>query len=139
MDLYEALKAGTSAEDLKKTFEKDLDLALTRFAADKEAKEREAAKQADIEAARNDLVDALATYTGLLCDEDFNDSASRTRLEAFLKDLEQEMSNVFTLLGLNETKKSKPTEKKPAIKDPNAWGFETTIDDKVLRDFLKNL
>lgn len=139
MDLYEALKAGTSAEDLKKTFEKDLDQALTRIAADKEAKEREAAKQADIKAARNDLMDALVTYTGLICDEDYNDSESRAHLEAFLKELEQEMSNVFTLLGLNEKKKSNPTEKKPTIKDPNKWAFKATVDDEALRDFLKNL
>ena len=56
-----------------------------------------ALQQADIKAARNDLVNAIVAYMGLLCDDDFSDSTSRGQIETFLSSLEQELSYILKL------------------------------------------
>lgn len=58
MDLYEALKKGTSEEELKETFNKDLALARARIKKESEA---ETAKQA----AREKLNEAIMDYASL--------------------------------------------------------------------------
>lgn len=72
MDLYEALKSGTSAEELLQTFHKDLNAAKDRIAAEeKQAKEAAAKKQEQEEYladCRVVLADALVNYADAICD-----------------------------------------------------------------------
>ena len=72
MDLYEALKSGTSAEELLQTFNKELDAAKDRVAAEeKEAKEAAAKKQEQEEYVadcRVVLADAIVNYADAICD-----------------------------------------------------------------------
>lgn len=55
MDLYQALKNGTSEEELRETFNKDLALARARIKQESEAEKKRAA-------ARKTLEDAINTY-----------------------------------------------------------------------------
>ena len=58
MDLYEALKAGTSEEELLKAFHKDLDEANARIAAEEEA----AADKEYLADCRECLAEAILEY-----------------------------------------------------------------------------
>ena len=55
MDLYQALKNGTSEEELRETFNKDLAFARARIKQESEAEKKRAA-------ARKTLKDAINTY-----------------------------------------------------------------------------
>ena len=72
MDLYEALKAGTSEEELLKEFHKDLDEANARIAAEEEA----AADKEYLANCRDSLTEAILEYTKALLGEDLDESIS---------------------------------------------------------------
>lgn len=123
MDLYDALKGGTSEEELYRLFEKDLKAA-------KEKLKDEAAAEQDqyIADCREVLAVALADYIDALFGDQFTDEELDTaHIESILKDFEEEI-NSLTELEEKVNKLSKNFMIKPA-----------KSDDEILRDFLKTL
>lgn len=134
MDLYEALKAGTSAEELLKAFHKDLDEANARIAAEEEA----AADKEYLADCRECLAEAIIEYAKAFLGEDLDKSFSVESvvetLEGFEKEMEQAVAFSKKLDKMLE--KAKSENKKPV-------GIKATTrfidDDDVIAKFLKSL
>ena len=134
MDLYEALKAGTSAEELLKAFHKDLDEANARIAAEEEA----AADKEYLADCRECLAEAIIEYAKAFLGEDLDKSFSVESvvetLEGFEKEMEQAVAFSKKLDKMLE--KAKSENKKPV-------GIKVTTrsidDDDILAQFLKSL
>ena len=134
MDLYEALKAGTSAEELLKAFHKDLDEANARISAEEEA----AADKEYLADCRECLADAIIEYAKAFLGEDLDKSFSVESvvetLEGFEKEMEQAV--VFSKKLDKMLKEAKNEGKKPV-------GIKVTThsidDDDVIAKFLKSL
>ena len=134
MDLYEALKAGTSAEELLKAFHKDLDEANARIAAEQEA----AADKEYLADCRECLAEAIIEYAKAFLGEDLDESFSVESvietLEGFEKEMEQAIAFSKKLDKILE--KAKSEGKKPV-------GIKVTThsvdDDDIITQFLKSL
>lgn len=133
MDLYEALKAGTSAEELLKAFHKDLDEANARIAAEEEA----AADKEYLADCRECLAEAIIDYLEAFLgeeDESFSVESVVETLEGFEKEMEQAVAFSKKLDKIFE--KAKNDNKKPV-------GIKVTTrsidDDDIIAQFLKNL
>ena len=134
MDLYEALKAGTSAEELLKAFHKDLDEANARIAAEEEA----AADKEYLTDCRECLAEAIIEYAKAFLGEDLDKSFSVESvvetLEGFEKEMEQAVAFSKKLDKMLE--KAKNENKKPV-------GIKVTTrsidDDDIIAQFLKSL
>ena len=134
MDLYEALKAGTSAEELLKAFHKDLDEANARIAAEQEA----AADKEYLADCREYLAEAIIEYAEAFLGEDLDESFSVESvvktLEGFEKEMEQAVA--FSKKLDKMLKEAKSEGKKPV-------GIKVTThsvdDDDVIAKFLKSL
>ena len=134
MDLYEALKAGTSAEELLKAFHKDLDEANARIAAEQEA----AADKEYLADCRECLADAIIEYAKAFLGEDLDESFSVESvvetLEGFEKEMEQAVA--FSKKLDKILKETKSENKKPV-------GIKVTTrsidDDDIIAQFLKSL
>ncbi|MBO5628224.1 MAG: hypothetical protein J5965_04010 [Aeriscardovia sp.] len=134
MDLYEALKAGTSAEELLKAFHKDLDEANARIAAEEEA----AADKEYLADCRECLAEAIIEYAEAFLGEDLDESFSVESvietLEGFEKEMEQAVAFSKKLDKMLE--KAKNENKKPV-------GIKVTTrsidDDDIIAQFLKSL
>ena len=66
MELYEALKNGTSKEDLIKAFTEELNAATARLEEDRAAEQEKQKKEKEIAAARAKVTEALEDYYNLL-------------------------------------------------------------------------
>lgn len=135
MDLYEALKAGTSEEELLKAFHKDLDEANARIAAEEEA----AADKEYLADCREHLAEAILEYTKALLGEDLDESISVKSVVETLEGFEKEMEQTVTFSKRLEKilEKAKSENKKPA-------GIKVTTrsiddDDDIIAQFLKSL
>lgn len=134
MDLYEALKAGTSEEELLKAFHKDLDEANARIAAEEEA----AADKEYLADCRECLAEAIIEYVKAFLGEDLDESFSVKSvvetLEGFEKEMEQAVA--FSKKLDKMLKETKSEDKKPV-------GIKVTThsvnDDDVITKFLKSL
>lgn len=134
MDLYEALKAGTSAEELLKAFHKDLDEANARIAAEEEA----AADKEYLADCRECLAEAIIEYAKAFLGEDLDEAFSVESvvetLEGFEKEMEQAVA--FSKKLDKMLKETKSEDKKPV-------GIKVTThsvnDDDVIAKFLKSL
>ena len=134
MDLYEALKAGTSEEELLKAFHKDLDEANARIAAEEEA----AADKEYLADCRECLAEAIIEYVKAFLGEDLDESFSVKSvvktLEGFEKEMEQAVA--FSKKLDKMLKETKSEDKKPV-------GIKVTThsidDDDVIAKFLKSL
>ena len=135
MDLYEALKAGTSEEELLKAFHKDLDEANARIAAEEEA----AADKEYLADCRECLAEAIIEYAKAFLGEDLDESISVESvietLEGFEKEMEQAVA--FSKKLDKMLKETKSENKKPV-------GIKVTTrsiddDDDIIAQFLKSL
>lgn len=134
MDLYEALKAGTSEEELLKAFHKDLDEANARIAAEEEA----AADKEYLADCRECLAETIIEYVKAFLGEDLDESFSVESvvetLEGFEKEMEQAVA--FSKKLDKMLKETKSEDKKPV-------GIKVTThsvnDDDVIAKFLKSL
>ena len=135
MDLYEALKAGTSEEELLKAFHKDLDEANARIAAEEEA----AADKEYLADCRECLAEAIIKYAKAFLGEDLDEAFSVESvvetLEGFEKEMEQAVAFSKKLNKMLE--KAKSENKKPV-------GIKATTrsiddDDDIITQFLKSL
>ena len=85
MDLYEALKAGTSEAELVETFKKDLEDARNRI-----QEEMPSAKDEEIlNAARENLISSIIDYAEAITGEDYSDFEED--LESTLKSFEENL------------------------------------------------
>lgn len=138
MDLYEALKAGTSTDELVKTFYKDLSGAQERIKKEKE-EERNLEKKQWADSCRMDLADAIFDYMGAigdLFDYDFSlkDHDYETIVKA-LESFEKEMKNT-----ISATTKLDEALRKAGIKNDNkTFSCKISDDDRVISDFLNSL
>ena len=83
MDLYEALKAGTSEAELMETFKKDLEDARNRI-----QEEAAAARDEEIlNTARESLISSIIDYAEAITGEDYSDFEEE--LESTLKSFEE--------------------------------------------------
>ena len=135
MDLYEALKAGTSEEELLKAFHKDLDEANARIAAEEEA----AANKEYLTDCRECLAEAILEYTKALLGEDLDESISVKSVTETLKGFEEDVKRTVTLSKKLDKilEKAKSENKKPV-------GIKVTTrsiddDDDIITQFLKSL
>ena len=136
MDLYEALKAGTSAEELLKAFHKDLDEANARIAAEQEA----AADKEYLTDCRECLAEAIIEYAKALLGEDFDESFSVEYVIENLKGFEKEAKRAKQAIAFSKKldkilKEAESENKKPV-------GIKVTtgsIDDDIIAQFLKSL
>lgn len=95
MDLYEALKAGTSPEDLLKKFHEELDAANARLVEEAAASKEAERKATELIDARTYLADAIIEYGEAL----FGDKPlTLTEVENILKDFEKEVKDEFSIL-----------------------------------------
>ena len=135
MDLYEALKAGTSEEELLKAFHKDLDGANARIAAEEEA----AADKEYLADCREYLAEAIIEYAKALLGEDLDESISVKSVTETLKGLEEDVKRAVTLSKKLDKilEEAKSENKKPV-------GIKVTTrsiddDDDIIAQFLKSL
>ena len=158
MDLYEALKSGTSEEELLKMFHKDLDAATARITKEKEAEEKAAADAEYLSDCREILADSIVDYIEALLEEG-NCNLSIDEITNLLKEFEKEAKKVKEFSDkMNETlTKAKKENKKPAETDffthlindsYEPWKYVTpshnkskneSDDDDIIAAFLKSL
>lgn len=122
MDLYEALKAGTSAEDLLKAFHDDLNKANARI-----AEEKAAAEERYLDECRTLLAEAVLNYAEALLGE-IDGTYTTKEIEEVLKDFEKEMKPT-----LDFCEKLNKYTKDDNLKDV----FDT--DDDIINTFLNKL
>lgn len=153
MDLYEALKSGTSEDDLIKTFTKDLAEARMKLAAEKKKQQEQRAaakkiKEQNINKTRDQLINGLVEYCKALFDGNEKElKASYPNLEA---DLEQELKKIeeetekitdafsfwtdFFFPNVGSSEISSSQEKKKENNNKN-----NDDDDDIIRQFLNSL
>ena len=131
MDLYEALKAGTSCDELVKTFQKELGAAKAKL--DKEAETR---KNQELDKVRANLAIDIKDYLAYLIGEEYADSFSDKDIYDTLCSLENSMKEIAALYNdllvstntVNKPKENnKPKEKTAKVKK---------TDDEIIKDFL---
>ena len=125
MDLYEALKDGVSEEELKATFEKELESARSRVQEEAQASR----DKKIIDAARANFISAAIDYAEAITeDEDLSDL--QEELEETLETYEAEMGafkDIIDFFG-----------EKFANGDASV-NVKISTDDDILRAFIKSL
>lgn len=146
MDLYEALKAGTSADELLAAFYKDLDAANERIAAEEAAEKAAAKKQKEYEErlsiARADVAEFLTYYFDALFEDDDEISLSEEEIEDLLIELEKSAKSILAFVKVFDTdnNKAEATALKQEKKEkPSIKVKYSTNDDDIIKEFLKNL
>lgn len=125
MDLYEALKSGTTSEELEKKFKEELNAAKAKL--DKEAETR---KNEELNKVRADLAMDIRDYLAYLIGEEYADSFSDKDIYDALCSLESNMKEIAALYNdlLVSTKAtSKPKENTTKV---------NKTDDEIIKDFL---
>ena len=123
MDLYEALKGGTSADELVATFTKELEAAKAKLKEETEAEQ--------IAYYREDLAEAIYNYISALTGFE-TPSFTVADIEKELKGVEKELVPVLTLLsGFTSAKEE----------DYKLFKTESKAktDGDILAEFIKSL
>lgn len=137
MDLYEALKSGTSADTLLNKFYEDLDIALEKIKKEEEQKQ----KTLELDNVRNDFINALIKYINTLLEiPEVSTKESDTCKEVIfnaLMDFEREIKDS---LKICESIADIFNQEKKEQKSSDTIKFNTdTIDTNIIKDFLKTL
>ena len=90
MDIYEALKAGKTPEEMKHDFEKQLTEAVERKRKEEAAAARAKVEKARVAQLREKLIDALDAYCQKAYGSDPLDKVSREILENMYKTIEKD-------------------------------------------------
>ena len=123
MDLYEALKSGTSADELVATFTKELEAAKAKLKEETEAEQ--------VAQYRSYLADAIYDYISALTGFE-TPTLTVEEIEKELKGIEKELGPILTLLsGFVESKE----EDYKFFKTEN----KTKTDGDILAEFIKSL
>ena len=122
MDLYEALKGGTSADELVATFTKELEAAKAKLKEETEAEQ--------VAQYRSELADAIYDYVSALTGFE-TPTLTVEEIEKELKSIEKELGPVLTLLsGFVEPKE----EDYKFFKTK-----KTKTDGDIIAEFIKSL
>ena len=117
MDLYEALKAGTSADELIKTFNDDLAKAQVRLKQESKRKEL-------LEKSKKTLTEAIYNYVKAYLGDDFKkENISIEYIDSLLSNTEKELGILL---------KNNSDNKKSSLKVTNKF-FD---DDDIIKQFL---
>lgn len=138
MDLYEALKSGTSAADLVKAFNKDLEEANARIAAEKEAEAAAAADKEYLDECRTLLAEAILDYAeayfGNTIDEENYGINEVKSIEKVLLEFEKEMGETMSFFDqIKDLFKKLDTDGLLDLK----FTTEEPTDDEIINKFLK--
>jgi len=124
MDLYEALKSGTTSEELEKKFKEELTAAKAKFKAEEES------RNAILDTLRTDLALDIKDYISYLCGQEYEDLISENDIKngliAFEKDVAEFRSLMSALFSKTKVKTKASASKKP----------EAKTDDEIIKDFL---
>lgn len=121
MDLYEALKSGTTPEELVATFHKDLEAAQKKY-------DKETQSDKVLDGARHQLAGAICIYAQALFGKGMGPT-DVDDVERVLKDKEQEVKDTVQILKelkelADDIERKMPKEKK------------LKTDDDILKAFL---
>ena len=134
MNLYEALKAGTSTKELVDNFYKDLSEASKRITEEKKQAEEAAAKKEELKRFRSALINAALDYTRKYTEIILHEKMEDEEIETLAKEFEQILVNsekeVESLASLSE---------KDIFKNKNIKIFSNPLDDDIINDFLRSL
>lgn len=124
MDLYEALKDGTSADELVATFTKELEAAKAKLKEETEAERM-------LSYHRSCLADAIYDYISALTGAETL-SFTIPEIEKELKGVEKDLGSVLTLLSDFQSAKKEDSK---LFKTESKTG----TDDDILDQFIKML
>lgn len=138
MDLYEALKSGTSEDELQKSFDEELAKARMRIAAEKKKEEEESlkkAKQQQVDYCRKTLAESILDYADSLFGSDVLAMYPIEDVEEELKNFEKEVDNLYDLLSTFNDLLKKADVETPSFKIKKG----SRSDDDIIQSFLESL
>ena len=138
MDLYEALKGGTSEDELQKSFDEELAKARMRIAAEKKKEEEESlkkAKQQQVDHRREALAESILEYADSLFGSDILAIYPIEDVEEELKNFEKEVDNLYDLLSTFNDLLKKAEVETPSLKVKKS----SRSDDDIIQSFLESL
>ena len=118
MDLYEALKAGTSPDELERKFQEELAAARKKY-YDEE----------DLNATREELAIEIVEYLSLILGKEFVKDFGKRDIIEFLKSMENDLKTSYDVLKKLYKKNMKTTSSLPI----------GTSDEDIINAFLKSL
>ena len=139
MDLYEALKSGTSEDELQKSFDEELAKARMRIAAEKKKEEEESlkkAKQQQVDHRREALAESILEYADSLFGSDILTIYPIEDVEEELKNFEKEVDNLYDLLSTFNDLLKKAEVETPSLKVKKS---SKDADDIIIQSFLEGL
>ena len=139
MDLYEALKSGTSAQELVDTFNKELASATKRFkeeeAKKKKEEETKTKREARLTFCRKDVIDSIITYVAAVFDKELTKEETKEAEAAALKALtefEKEIDDINKISNLFTDAFDKTNEKITKVKENSA-----KEDKDLIKEFIR--
>lgn len=142
MDLYEALKTGTSSDELLNAFNKELAAAKTRIEKEEATAAKEKEREQELNTSRYAFACALNDYAKAILnrDEPFEEDEDLfiDNLEEALVEFEKEMKKTFELSNKLE-KIFKTTEKKEKKEFIPFNNYSANHDDEIINSFLRSL
>lgn len=139
MDLYEALKSGTSEDELQKSFDEQLAKARMRIAAEKKKEEEEnlkKVKQQQVDHRREALAESILEYADSLFGSDILAIYPIEDVEEELKNFEKEVDNLYDLLSTFNDLLKKAEVETPSLKVKKS---SKDADDIIIQSFLEGL
>lgn len=139
MDLYEALKGGTSEDELQKSFDEQLAKARMRIAAEKKKEEEEnlkKVKQQQVDHRREALAESILEYADSLFGSDILAIYPIEDVEEELKNFEKEVDNLYDLLSTFNDLLKKAEIETPSLKVKKS---SKDADDIIIQSFLEGL
>lgn len=118
MDLYEALKAGTSPDELERKFQEELDAARKRYYAEE-----------DLNDTREELAAEIIDYLALVLGKDFVKDFSVKDIVEMLKSMEKDLKTGYDVLKKLDKKNMKAASSLSIDKS----------DEDIINAFLKEL
>ena len=145
MELYEALKSGTSIEDLEAAFRDQLKKAQERIAKEKAEQEEKDRKNLKLAHQRTEFAKSMINYIALILDEDPIGFADSTKeIEQKLLELEEDLKKLSKITpNLKKTFDQINSEigrKKSTSVDPlSKLMSNVDVDDDIIKAFLEGL
>ena len=145
MELYEALKSGTSLEELEAAFRDQLKKAQERIAKEKAEQEEKDRKNLKLAHQRTEFAKSMINYIALILDEDPIGFADSTKeIEQKLLELEEDLKKLSKITpNLKKTFDQINSEigrKKSTSVDPlSKLMSNVDVDDDIIKAFLEGL
>lgn len=117
MDLYEALKAGTSPDELERKFQEELAAARKKYYAEE-----------DLNDTREELAAEIIEYLSLVLGKEFVKDFNRKDIVELLKSMEKDLKTGYDVL--------KKLDKN--MKTTGSLSLDKS-DDEIIKTFLKGL